>query len=121
MPPEQARGEVPLTTAVDVWALGAILYECLTRRPPFKSNSPMETLLQVTNLEPIPPRQLNPKVPADLEVICLTCLSKGPAARYASAAELAEDLRRYLRGESIRARPAGRGERLWLWLKRRFR
>jgi hypothetical protein len=113
MAPEQARAEKQLTTAADVWALGAMLYECLTGRPPFQANNPVETLQQVIGSDPPQPRALNPRADRDLGVIALKCLRKDPAQRYETAGALADDLERWLRGEPIRARSVGLLERSW--------
>jgi serine/threonine-protein kinase len=113
MAPEQAEGRAKeVGPTADVWALGAILYECLTGRPPFLAATPVETFRQVVDQEPTPPRMLNRGIPADLEKIVLKCLEKDPDLRYRSAAELGEDLRRFLDGEPITARSVNLLERL---------
>jgi serine/threonine protein kinase len=117
MAPEQARGDKKaIAPAADVYALGAILYACLTGQPPFTGASVLDTLEQVRSREPEPPSRLRPGVPHDLDTICLHCLQKDPARRYASANALADDLELYLAGESIFARPRGTWSRLrHLW------
>lgn len=118
MPPEQTYATQALTTAVDVYALGAILYELLVGRPPFRNDKPFDTLTQVRLLDPVLPKLLNPGVPLDLQTICLKCLEKDPARRYSSAAALADDLQRWLRDEPIQARPITKFAYVRRWCRR---
>jgi WD40 repeat protein len=120
MPPEQAGGRrAAVGPAADVYALGATLYALITGRPPFQAVTAMDTVIQVLSDEPVPPRRHNGSIPPDLETICLKCLEKEPDQRYASAAALAADLRRFLAGEPITARPVSRLERLAKWARRK--
>ncbi len=119
MPPEQAQGKrVLIGPASDVYALGAILYECLTGRPPFRAESVIKTIEQVIHSDAVSPRTLNMAIPRDLETICLKCLEKEPHRRYGTAQLLADDLERFLGGEPIVARPARALERSVKWVRR---
>jgi WD40 repeat protein/tRNA A-37 threonylcarbamoyl transferase component Bud32/tetratricopeptide (TPR) repeat protein len=120
MPPEQAAGRLDqIGPRSDVYSLGGVLYCLLTGRPPFQSSSIVETIKQAIETPPVPPRLLNPSVDRDLETICLKCLEKDPAHRYATAADLADELQRFLDGEPIKALRAGAVTRGWRWLRRR--
>jgi serine/threonine-protein kinase len=117
--PEQARGDTRhIGPPADVYALGAILYECLTGRPPFKAASSSETFLQVLTEDPAAVRSVNAAVPADLETVCLKCLEKDAGRRYASAAGLADDLAAFRAGRPVTARPVGRLTQAWRWQRR---
>jgi eukaryotic-like serine/threonine-protein kinase len=119
MAPEQVEGLLgPAVPATDVYALGVILYEVITGRPPFWAESTVATLLQVTSCEPVPPGRLRPELPRDLETICLKCLHKEPHKRYANADALAEDLSRFLAGRAIQARPTSHPEQALKWVRR---
>jgi eukaryotic-like serine/threonine-protein kinase len=120
MAPEQAQGQcAQIGAATDIYALGAVLYELLTGRPPFRAATSFDTMMQVVHEEPVPPRRLQSKIPGELETICLRCLEKAPERRYATAAAMADDLQRFLRHEPIQARPAGAVERLCKWTRRK--
>jgi tetratricopeptide (TPR) repeat protein/tRNA A-37 threonylcarbamoyl transferase component Bud32 len=118
MAPEQAEGR-PVGPAADLYALGVILYEVLVGQPPFQGESSYDILTKVVHADPSPPSRSRPGLPRDLETVCLKCLSKPPAQRYASAAELAADLRRFLDGQPVLARPVRAWEAAWKWARRR--
>ena len=120
MAPEQiTKPRKEMTAQADIHGIGAILYHMLTGRPPYQGLTPLETIDQVRLLEPVPPRRFSAAIPRDLETICLKCLHKNPARRYASAEALADDLKRWLEGHPITARPVSMMERAWRWCRRR--
>jgi tetratricopeptide (TPR) repeat protein len=120
MAPEQTgRSRHEIGPAADVWALGATLYELLTGRPPFKAETPLDTLIQVVHDDPLPPSRLRARTPRDLETVCLKCLEKEPRRRYPSAEALADDLRRFLDGKPVLARPLSPAGRTYRWARRR--
>jgi serine/threonine-protein kinase len=119
MSPEQASGQhSQIGPASDIYSLGAVLYELLANRPPFREASPVETLLQVLNGDPPLPHELSPRAPRALERVCMKCLARAPHERYPSAQALADDLEHYLRGEPLEARPPGIAQRVWRWVRR---
>ncbi len=119
MAPEQAEGRIhDVGPAADVYALGTILYESITGRPPFRATTVLETLALVKSAEPVPPSRLQPSLPRDLETVCLKCLAKSPPRRYATAEALAADLRRFLEHRPVLARRTGPAGRLWRWCRR---
>jgi eukaryotic-like serine/threonine-protein kinase len=118
MAPEQAWGQQTVTEAADIYALGAILYELLTGQPPFRGDTAFATLLMVGTEDPPAPSAVRPRVPADLNAICLKCLRKEPQQRYATAAALADDLQRYLEDRPVTVRPLGDATRLFKWARR---
>ncbi|MEN1678121.1 MAG: serine/threonine-protein kinase [Planctomycetota bacterium] len=120
MPPEQAQGDRQITTAADIYSLGAILYELLTGRPPFKAKNAVETVLQVISEPPKPPREINASIDRTLELICLKCLAKDPAERYGSAEALGSDLQAWLAGEPVSVRPPSAAALARMWLRQNF-
>ncbi|HTU23522.1 MAG TPA: serine/threonine-protein kinase [Gemmataceae bacterium] len=119
MAPEQARGWGLIGPAADIYALGAVLYDLLTGRPPFEGTTVLDTLEMVQLHDPVPPQRHQPSIPTDLQTICLKCLHKTPAGRYLTAQNLADDLRRFLDGQPIQARPTPLWERVLKWVRRR--
>ncbi len=120
MAPEQAQGKTrAIGPALDIYSLGAMLYELLTGQPPFRAETASEMVLLLISQDPVPPSRLNAKVPRDIETICMKCLEKDPSRRYATAGELAADLGRFLNGEPVKARPVGAMERSLRWVRRR--